>query len=282
MRSHSPSRRQLFRVPKSILAAAAALSPLVVASASLAQAHRDVQMYVEAGGLRTGVVDLDTPGNPVIPNVRAFAATFGEFANGTNDPGFNASAGTFAQGTLLGFDLVDAARLWDGSDFDQIPAEQLAVSLGVNSRLTPVMAGGFVAGFNFTQASASGSFHQHANFFVTAPASTGVYLLKLRLRVSAGATPSEPIYIVFNQRSSAAQHDAALAYVNNVLLAPPACIGDADGSGFVNFDDLTAVLARFGASGESGGALDGDADLNGTVNFDDLTTVLAAFGTVCP
>jgi len=251
-------------------------------SETLAQAHRDVQITVEQGALRTGVIDFDTPGNPVVSGVRAYLATFGEFAGGTNDPGFNASAGTFSPGTLLGFDVVDAARVWDGADFDAIPTERLAVSLGANSRMTPVIPNGFVAGFNLAQAASNGSFHQHANFFTSAPATGGVYLLTLRLRVNAGALPSEHFYIVINQNRSTAEHEAAMAYVQDVLLAPPPCVGDADRSGLVNFDDLTAVLASFGTSGESGGALPGDADLNGVVNFDDLTSVLAAFGTVCP
>lgn len=280
MPSRTPSELTRCRTARFIWLAVVA--SLAGASETMAQVHRDVQITVEQGAVRTGVIDFDTPGNPVVPGVRVYRATFGEFAGGTNDPGFNASAGTFAQGTLLGFDLVDAARVWDGTDFDMIPAEQLVVSLGANSRFTPTTPGGFVAGFNLAQAASNGSFHQHANFFVTAPATSGIYLLTLRLRVNAGALPSEHFYIVFNQNRTASEHEAAVAFVQNVLLAPPACVGDADGSGFVNFDDLTAVLAQFGASGESGGALDGDADLNGAVNFDDITTVLAAFGTVCP
>ena len=66
-------------------------------------------------------------------------------------------------------------------------------------------------------------------------------------------------------------------------VAPPAptpCLGDADGSGTVNFDDLTTVLANFGATTAPFGL--GDADGSGVVNFDDLTTVLANFGSMCP
>jgi len=61
--------------------------------------------------------------------------------------------------------------------------------------------------------------------------------------------------------------------------AAPACPGDADGSGQVNFDDLTSVLGNFGVSTTPFGP--GDADGNGAVNFDDITTVLANFGVSC-
>jgi hypothetical protein len=259
-----------------VLVLFAALCPAI----ALAQPHRDVQLYVEQGVIRTGAIDFDTPGNPVIPNLRVYPGFLGEFANGTNDPGFNASTGTFAQGTLIGFDIMDAARKWDGVDFDAIPAERLAVSLGNQSRLTPLLAGEMVAGFNFTQASSSGTLHQHINYFVTAPASTGIYLLTVRVRASAGASPSEPIYIVFNQGNRpASEHQAAIDYVNNVILAPAFCSGDASGDGVVNFTDITTVLANFGVQNPPAGS--GDADNSGVVNFTDITTVLSNFGVQC-
>jgi hypothetical protein len=61
---------------------------------------------------------------------------------------------------------------------------------------------------------------------------------------------------------------------------PTFCVGDADGNGAVNFDDITSALANFGTdySPDTGA---GDADGNGSVNFDDLTTVLANFGNAC-
>jgi hypothetical protein len=42
---------------------------------------------------------------------------------------------------------------------------------------------------------------------------------------------------------------------------------------------MTTVLANFGNTTTAYGL--GDADGSGLVNFDDLTTVLANFGTVC-
>jgi hypothetical protein len=63
--------------------------------------------------------------------------------------------------------------------------------------------------------------------------------------------------------------------------APVCCPGDADGSGGVNFTDITTVLANFGATTPGGSNVGGDADCSGQVNFTDITTVLANFGATC-
>jgi len=57
---------------------------------------------------------------------------------------------------------------------------------------------------------------------------------------------------------------------------PPPCLGDADGSGTVDFTDVLSVLANFGSAGSAG-----DADHNGLVNFNDVLSVLANFGAAC-
>lgn len=52
--------------------------------------------------------------------------------------------------------------------------------------------------------------------------------------------------------------------------------GDSDGSGTVNFDDITVTLANWGSAGAPG--LEGDANCDGVVDFDDVTTILANWG----
>ena len=66
---------------------------------------------------------------------------------------------------------------------------------------------------------------------------------------------------------------------NAVVVPGTLCPGDADGSGRVDLDDLTTVLANFGSAVAPYGP--GDGDGSGRVDFDDLTTVLANFGIVC-
>ncbi len=262
----------------------ACLLGLTSAANTLAQPHQDVTPIVVEGRIVTGRQDFEQPGNPVIPDVRVFPGFFGEVENGTDDPGFSAPGNTvgdprpFPAGTLLAFDIMDALRKWDGADFDSIPAETMTVSLGANARTTPTMAGTMVAGFNFVAAGSTGGFHQHTNLFLDEPFSTGVYLLTLRLRCNwAGAAPSEPFYFVMNQNDTPENADAAANYVRDVILAPPACPGDADGSGAVNFADVLSVLANFGGSGPAG-----DANHNGFVDFSDVLTVLANFNAICP
>jgi hypothetical protein len=68
-------------------------------------------------------------------------------------------------------------------------------------------------------------------------------------------------------------------------VAPPAvpCVGDADGSGAVDFSDITSVVTNWANTYAPGaaGAL-GDANHDGVVNFADVTDVLANFNATCP
>ncbi len=61
---------------------------------------------------------------------------------------------------------------------------------------------------------------------------------------------------------------------------PPPCIGDANGSGVIDFADITSVLANYGNTGAP--FIPGDANGSGVVDFGDITAVLAAWGTACP
>lgn len=63
---------------------------------------------------------------------------------------------------------------------------------------------------------------------------------------------------------------------------PPCCPGDADGSGVVNFADITSALVNFNNTPGFPPQGPGDADCNGTVNFADITSVLVNFNNVCP
>lgn len=60
------------------------------------------------------------------------------------------------------------------------------------------------------------------------------------------------------------------------------CPGDSNGDRFVNFSDVTTVLASFGATYEPGSNGLGDANNDGNVEFSDITFLLANFGVNCP
>ncbi len=80
------------------------------------------------------------------------------------------------------------------------------------------------------------------------------------------------------------QPDAADALVGTTyeleggfwMAAPPACPGDANGDGAVNFEDLNLVLGSWGGAGP-----DGDVDGSGAVNFEDLNIVLGNWAGDC-
>jgi hypothetical protein len=64
------------------------------------------------------------------------------------------------------------------------------------------------------------------------------------------------------------------------LVPPPPCFGDADGDRDHDFEDVSTILALFGASGAP--FRTGDATGDGLVNFTDVTSVLSTFGIPCP
>ncbi len=56
----------------------------------------------------------------------------------------------------------------------------------------------------------------------------------------------------------------------------PRCFGDANGSGLVEFDDVSLVLARWGSRDQPG-----DIDHDGVVGMNDVVAVLASWGSDC-
>ncbi len=67
------------------------------------------------------------------------------------------------------------------------------------------------------------------------------------------------------------------------ISSPPSfCVGDANGNGIVDFDDITSVIANWLAIYAPGSAGAGDANNDGFVNFDDINAVIANFNQPCP
>ena len=256
---------------------------LALAPAALAQ-HADIDLSLgedDNGVSRvvTGISDFENPGEPIIRGVRVFTATTGEggIPGFTDDPGFNALAGELPPGALLGFDLVDALRFWNGNDFDTIAAEPMRVSLFTMSRLTPPDAGGFTEGFEFAAIGSNGAVHSHINYRLEAPEQEGVYLLTIQLRLDEpGIEPSLPAFIVFNNNADPAEADAAASYLED-LLGPDTCPADVTGDNQIDLADLNLVLANFGQS-----TSDGDTNDDNQVDLADLNAVLASFGQACP
>ena len=77
-------------------------------------------------------------------------------------------------------------------------------------------------------------------------------------------------------RDEAARASLMTSTVSWAIDVEESCIGDLDGSGAVNIDDLLAVISAFGSSEPSG-----DANGDGQVDADDLLAILAGWGG-CP
>ncbi|MFG0293915.1 MAG: hypothetical protein ACF8MJ_12290 [Phycisphaerales bacterium JB050] len=260
------------------LAIAIALAPTALAQ------HADIDLSLgedNDGTTRivTGISDFQNPDQPIIRGVRVFSSTTGEggIPGFTDDPGFNALEGELPAGALLGFDLVDALRIWNGNDFENLSDDPMRVSLFTISRLTPDEAGGFTEGFDFATIGSNGAVHSHINYRLEAPETPGIFLLTIQLRIDTpGIEPSLPVFIVFNNNADPEQAETAAAYLE-ALLEPETCPADVTGDNAVNLADLNLVLAHFGQT-----TTDGDTNDDGQVDLADLNTVLAAFGQTCP
>ena len=71
------------------------------------------------------------------------------------------------------------------------------------------------------------------------------------------------------------------AFITIVPSPPANCPGDADNDSAVDFDDITAVIANWGATTLPGSGSIGDANDDGVVNFDDINQTLANWGSAC-
>lgn len=252
-------------------AAAAALAVWCVTSAGQAQIHSgDILLRADAWGrLQTGSVDQS--GEPV-RGVRVFAATFGEAPNFTNDPGFDSGEDSFVPGTSVGFQIVQAVRKWNSAtgSFDVLPPERISVRLGPLGPVLTPMSDQSVNGFSLT-ADGAGRFHHHLGYTLQAPASSGIYLLRLVLTSPQFAT-SRSFYMVFNQMASAGEHQDAVNWVSANL----ACPGDLNDDAAVDFGDFLTFFNAFDT-------LEGAADINfdDSVDFADFLEFFNRFDATC-
>ncbi len=264
----------------------------IIASPSLAQLHQsDIILRVTDNKLETGWYSPCLLA-PAFPH-RVFITRFGSFDT-INDPGFDAQAGSLPPNTQIGFDIVSALRVWNGTDFSQIAQPRIRVRLGPpsNSRLTP-LADTLVPGFGFTSSS-TGLYHFHFNYSLlsqatppAAPAESGVYLLAMRLWANNPAIAnSEPFWIIFSQNASDADLAAAataFAAATGLELtcsnAPP-CPADVNTDNVVDGSDFTAFINSF-STGDA--TLDPAADLSGDGIIDgtDFIDFINAFAAGC-
>lgn len=209
---------------------AVTLAVLMSALGASATAHEgDVGVSIYNGRLVTSLVDEGGTLAGAIDRERVFGSEFGEagIPNFADEPGFYTDVLT--PGTSIGFNILDAVRIWNGSDFSQVSPTTITVSedSSVPGTMEVTSGAGFVAGFEFIEADANGFFDDHPDFLLDAPAGQGlgIYLLALEL-TSDAANDSRPFWIVFNNGQDEEDHDAAIEWVvANLVPAPGAAAG---------------------------------------------------------
>lgn len=205
------------------------LPAALVAGASGALAHEgDVGVSTYNGRLVTSLIDEGGTLAGGIDRERVFGSEFGEagIPNFSDEPGFYTDVLT--PGTTVGFNILDAVRLWNGSDFSQVSPTSMTISedSGVPGTMEVTSGAGFVAGFEFIEADQNGFFDDHPDFLLDAPAGQGegIYLLALEL-TSNNANNSRPLWIVFNNGMDEEDHDAAIEWVVENVVPAPGAVG---------------------------------------------------------
>jgi len=212
---------------------------------------------------------------------RVFASEMGEvLPDFTDEPGFDNAPGTFPVPSSIGFDVPDALRVWNGTDFSQVSPARMEVAFSTLSRLTPE-APGVVVGFSLPVGS-NGEWHRHLEFTLLPPAGSGVYLLTLRLwSTDPDIGASEPFWVVFNNGADEPTHDAAIDWVRENFLSP-ACDPDLNQDGNVDQDDVSYLVNVIGG-GENPTGIDPDFNLDGNADQDDLSALInVVAGGSCP
>jgi len=212
---------------------------LASASSAALAGELDVWVSFDNGRIVTGSADKST--NPVTftSGVRVFEAEFGElpgFPNLLDEPGFFTEH--LPANTGIGFNILDALRVWNGSDFSSIAAQSMSIFGDPFPdgpvATTPAAAGAFVPGFQFIESDANGFFDDHPTFQLNNQAD-GIYLLSLELFTDAsGIANSEPLYIVFGSNLDGSLGDdiafeaaieSAVDFVNASVIPTPGAAG---------------------------------------------------------
>lgn len=201
------------------------MAATVALAGTVASAHEgDYGLLVQGGKVVTGIAD-DVTGAVTDLGTRVFGAELED--NGTfweaGEPGVFIPAASLPDNTQVSFIIEAALRYWDGTgpvNFSTIPAEQMTLGFGPETRLTPT-SDTDVAGFSILyDADAPGGFDEHFDFLVPGSASAGIYLLQMRFSLS-GFEDSDSVWTVFNAGLDDTLHDAAIDYVGATYVPAP-------------------------------------------------------------
>lgn len=204
------------------------LAALIVcgAAASIALGHgedADYGLAIMDGAVAVGLGDHDT-GTISDFGERVFAAEMS--LSGSNwfadEPGIFIEEGSLADNTQVSFTLTSALLYWDGNgavNFSQA-ANAMTLAFGPAS-VSTAFNNNPVAGFSINyDADQVGGFDEHFDYTIDASAGAGIYVLANSFSLS-GATDSEVIFTVFNAGLEEDMHEAAIEYVEDVLVPAP-------------------------------------------------------------
>lgn len=179
-------------------------------------AEGDIYLNIENGALTTGLISED--GLAITPGQRVFFAEFGvDVPNVTDEPGFQSSPGGLGSNTTFSFNIRKALRAWDGTSFASIATERVLAQLGPASVLSPesdTLTPGITIPVD------AGGAHEHPDWTLQSPASTGVYLLELEF--AAGPLTSPHVWILWAQNTDTATNQAAYDWAVANVPAPGA------------------------------------------------------------
>lgn len=194
----------------------------------------DIGVKFEGGRIVTTIVEEHARlGGGLGERQRVFASELGsvEFGPfGNDEPGYTSDV--LPAGASIGFNIRGELRAWDGQDFMGGITEtmQFGKFLGAPGEITRATANSVVSGFNFATADVAGFIDEHLSQVLRgpetargfAPPHDGIYLVELELTTDAvGIMPSEPYYIVFNLNLDQGSMDAAISYVERVIIPAP-------------------------------------------------------------
>jgi hypothetical protein len=169
-----------------------------------------------------------------------------------------------------------------GTEFSQVVAanfeagERYTLSVGVAKSLVSPPAAGDTLRIELYYVDSANVHQSVAMTDVTNDAATGLsnseltyFSTQTPIIQSVDASASQPIGILFTTIGAGGFLD-----MDNVMLRA-SLIGDANGDGAINFQDLLILAQHYG---QSGGLSDGDFNADGSVGFDDLLLLAQHYG----